>query len=85
MRQNFVLFVLCVIFAQINGAKILAIFPMGIYSHYSVGESTMKALHEAGHEVTMISAIEPNENFTHIKIKDEGENTDRKYECRISL
>jgi hypothetical protein len=56
-----------------SGYKILAIFPFGSVSHYAIGEATLKAIAEAGHEVTMISAKKtkkPLENFREIIIKD---------------
>lgn len=53
--------------------KILGIFPFGSKSHYAIGEATMRALSEAGHEVTMISVFEPKQklkNYRQIKIDD---------------
>ena len=55
------------------GYKILGIFPLGSSSHYAIGESTLKALVEAGHEVTMISVMKtkkPVKNFKEIIIPD---------------
>lgn len=40
---------------QIESAKILGVFPAPGKSHFFVGQSLMKALHEAGHEITFIS------------------------------
>lgn len=53
----------------IESAKILGIFPTMARSHYIVGESIMKALVEAGHEVTVISPFPkkiPRENWRDI-------------------
>lgn len=53
--------------------KILGVFPFGAKSHYVIGEAVMRALHEAGHEVTMISVYELNEPmpmYNQIKIED---------------
>jgi hypothetical protein len=53
--------------------KILGVFPLGSPSHYAIGESTLKALAEAGHEVTMISVMKtkkPVNNFKEIIIPD---------------
>lgn len=53
--------------------KILGIFPLGSSSHHAIGESTLKALVEAGHEVTMISVMKtkkPVKNFNEIIIPD---------------
>lgn len=38
-----------------DGAKILAIFNLASKSHYILGSVYLKALAEAGHEVTMVS------------------------------
>lgn len=67
------LFLLSLFFVTTSAYKILGISPLGSRSHYAIGESIMKALHEAGHEVTMISVFEvkkPLKNFTQIKITD---------------
>lgn len=56
-----------------NCYKILAVFPFGSVSHYSIGEATLKALTDAGHDVTMISALKtkkPSKNFKEIIIPD---------------
>lgn len=74
MKLSFILLVLT--FSFVTSYKILSVFPIGAKSHYAIGEAAMKALHEAGHEVTMISVFElkkPLENFRHIKIKNEME------------
>lgn len=42
-------------FGQIQSAKILGVFPTQARSHFFVGQAVMKALHEAGHEITIIS------------------------------
>ena len=65
-----------VLFAVYNIAncyKILAIFPFGSVSHHIIGEATLRALVEAGHEVTIISSLKtknPTENFKEIIIPD---------------
>lgn len=69
------LFVLAFLFAfkAVESYKILGVFPFGSKSHYAIGEATMRALQEAGHEVTMISVLElkkPLANYTQIKITD---------------
>lgn len=63
----------CAFFAITDSYKILAVFPFGSFSHYAIGESTLKALTEAGHEVTMISSMKtkkPMEHFKEIIIDD---------------
>jgi ABC-type molybdate transport system permease subunit len=65
-----------ILFSVISAAncyKILGIFPFASASHYAIGEATLKALAEAGHEVTMISPIKtktPMKNFKEIIIPD---------------
>lgn len=69
--MRFILVLLISFFSFANSYKILGVFPIAAKSHYAVGEAAMRALHEAGHEVTMISVFElkkPLENFRQIKI-----------------
>lgn len=40
---------------QVESAKILGVFPVPVRSHFFVGQAIMKSLHEAGHEITVIS------------------------------
>ncbi|CAG9854841.1 unnamed protein product [Phyllotreta striolata] len=40
---------------KIHSAKILGLFPLAAGSHYSLGNTLMRGLAEAGHDVTMIS------------------------------
>lgn len=64
---------ICSIFHATNCYKILGIFPLGSTSHYAVGEATLKALAEAGHDVTMISVMKtkkPMKNYKEIIIPD---------------
>lgn len=71
MKLVFVL--LAFAFSFVNSAKILAVFPVASKSHYAIGEATMRALNEAGHEVTMISVFAPKKpikNYRQIKIDD---------------
>lgn len=54
-----------------NSLKILGIFPTLGKSHFFVGEGMMKALHSAGHEVTMLSLFpqkKPMANWTDINV-----------------
>lgn len=69
MKLVFVLLAFSIALA--DSAKLLAVFPVPSKSHYAIGEATMRALNDAGHEVTMISAIEPKKpikNYRQIKI-----------------
>lgn len=71
MKLVFVLLAFAISFA--DSAKILAVFPVPSKSHYAIGEATMRALNEAGHDVTMISALEPKKpikNYRQIKIEN---------------
>lgn len=54
-----------------GGLKILGIFPTIGKSHFFTGEGIMKALHSAGHEVTVLSPFpqkKPMANWTDIDI-----------------
>lgn len=67
--------ILLILFALscVNAYKFLAVFPFGSKSHYAIGEAAVKALNEAGHEVTMISVFEldkPLKNYKQIKVTD---------------
>lgn len=71
MKLVFVLLAFAIALA--DSAKILAVFPVPAKSHYAIGEATMRALNEAGHEVTMISAFEPKKpmkNYRQITIEN---------------
>lgn len=55
---------------QIESAKILGVFPMQARSHFFVGQAIMNALHEAGHDITLISPFPkqtPIENWRDIE------------------
>lgn len=43
------------LFAQIDGAKVLGVLPFGSSSHFAIGSAILKSLHEAGHEITVVS------------------------------
>ena len=55
----------------VNASKILGIFPLGGKSHYVIGEATMRALNDAGHEITMISVFnltKPLDNYREVHV-----------------
>nr|QIK00365.1 UDP-glycosyltransferase [Xylotrechus quadripes] len=53
---KYITVVLCALVLPVcYSAKILAIFPMAIPSHYILGNALLRGLAEAGHDVTMIS------------------------------
>jgi hypothetical protein len=71
------IFLIILALASANAYKFLGVFPFGSKSHYAIGEATLKALNEAGHEVTMISVFElkkPLKNYNQIKVTDVMEN-----------
>jgi glucuronosyltransferase len=41
--------------SSIYGFKVLGVFPFRAKSHFIVGSAIIKSLHEAGHEITVIS------------------------------
>jgi hypothetical protein len=55
MKLLFQIFWLVTTFVSVYGFKVLAVLPFGSNSHFAVGSSIVKALHKAGHEVTVIS------------------------------
>ena len=70
---------LCCVFAflallnLIDGFKVLGILPFGTTSHFAIGNGIMKALHKAGHEVTVISPFpqkKPLDNYRDISTAD---------------
>lgn len=64
-----------------DSAKILGIFPTMSKSHYFVGESLMKALVDAGHEVTVISPFvqkKPIKNWREFDTKELAEGRHKK-------
>jgi hypothetical protein len=74
MKASYLLFLITAsIILVTNGYKILGVFPFGSASHYAIGEATLKALAEAGHEVTMISVLETKKklkNYREIIVPD---------------
>lgn len=71
--MKFILVLLAFSLATVRSLKILGVFPVGSKSHYAIGEATMKALNDAGHEITMISVFElqkPRENYRQITIEN---------------
>lgn len=62
-------FICLVFYSQYgNSAKILAVFDAASPSHYYLGNAYLRALAEAGHDVTMVSPFEeknPPKNGTY--------------------
>lgn len=67
MRKILLLLLSCLLFASSSSAhRILGIFPHPGHSHFQFFHPIMKALAEAGHEVTVVSEFpnkEPIENY----------------------
>lgn len=67
----FTIVVFCAWLTLANAYKILGVFPMQSKSHFAIGNSVMKSVVDAGHEVTMISPYpskKPQANFRDISI-----------------
>ena len=70
MKLVLVLLFACVLTVA-NASKILGIFPLPGKSHYVIGEATMRALNDAGHEITMISVFNltnPRDNYRDVHV-----------------
>lgn len=69
MKKFFLILSLSFIFDSIAGLKILGILPFPSNSHFNIGYAIVKTLHEAGHNVTVMSPYprpQKLENFTDI-------------------
>lgn len=69
MKTFYFLLALIAQFTFIEGFKVLGILPFMSNSHFAIGESIVKTLHKAGHEVTVISPYPQKnvlKNFTDI-------------------
>lgn len=67
------IFVTFLIFYLIDASKILGVFPIVTKSHFTIGYSIIKSLHEVGHDVTVISPYpqkKPLANYTDISTAD---------------
>lgn len=68
MCKLFTLLALSTVFLDfINCAKVLGVFPSPGYSQFILGEVLMTELARRGHNVTVISAYKPRENFVNYK------------------
>lgn len=54
---SFFIFIFITLFSSICGIKVLGVFQFDSTSHFAIGSAIIDALHEAGHEVTVISAF----------------------------
>ncbi|CAG9858747.1 unnamed protein product [Phyllotreta striolata] len=67
----FIVLTVALYIEEIDNSKILGIFPLAAKSHYTLGNSLMRGLAEAGHDVTMMSPHNdenPVENGTYRNI-----------------
>lgn len=73
MKLVFVVVALLALICQINGFKVLGVLPIGSSSHFAIGNSILKSLHQAGHEVTSISSFpkkKPVDKYRDISVSD---------------
>lgn len=57
----------------VNSYRILGVLPTNSKSHYKVGDSLMRGLAEAGHNVTVVSPYVPDKpikNYRAIQVED---------------
>jgi glucuronosyltransferase len=55
MKFTCLLFIFALSVSGSIGLKILGVFPFTGSSHFAIGNGIIKSLHEAGHDVTVIS------------------------------
>jgi hypothetical protein len=55
MKTSFLIAAFFALVFKADGFKVLGILPFGSNSHFAIGNSILKNLHKAGHEVTVIS------------------------------
>jgi hypothetical protein len=58
-------------FIETSGLKVLGIIPFGSKSHFAIGNSILRTLHGAGHDVTSMSAFpakKKEKNFRDVKL-----------------
>lgn len=53
--------------SEIHGARILALLPLPIWSHYMQVESLLEALASRGHQLTVYSPFPPKTNLTNLR------------------
>lgn len=73
MKLGSVFLLLCSSFSSIYSLKVLGVLPFGSKSHFAIGSSIINTLHEAGHEVTVISPFPkktPVPKYKDISIED---------------
>ena len=66
---------------KINGLKMLAVLPIEAKSHFAIGNSIVKTLLNAGHEITSIAPYplkKVPKNLTHIDMSDSSNKPGRR-------
>lgn len=69
----FHVFLLCILYQNVNSYRILAVLPAPSKSHYYVGQSLMRGLAENGHDVPVISPFKeknPMANYTEVFLEN---------------
>lgn len=51
------IFIFISFISSICGFKVLGVFPFNSKSHFAIGSAIVDALHDAGHEVTVVSSF----------------------------
>ena len=72
MCKAFLTLAMCMIIAssQCHGYRILGLFHVGAYSHFSFAKPLVRALSESGHDVTVVSMFpDPSTNYTDIPLE----------------
>lgn len=79
-------------FCLVESYRILGVFPVPTRSHYFLGNALMKALAEAGHDVTIIAPFKDDQlpslskNGSYREITLDGiEEAQKKSKCRLFL
>lgn len=78
------LLILCFCVFHADGLNIFGVFPLGSKSHFAIGKSIANALHDAGHNITVMSPFpekQPRERYRDIDLTEVKE----KYEKGINL
>lgn len=83
MKVFFSAVVLSLFILQLDGFRVLGVIPFDSKSHFAIGNSILKCLHKAGHEVTVISSYpqkKPLDNYrdisTAIPVEEQAETGD---------
>lgn len=67
MKCAFIQIILISLCVTIDGFKVLGIVPIGCKSHFAIGNSILKTLHGAGHDITIISPYPSKKNISNYR------------------